>query len=286
MSAVFHLLSKMKSNSILANARNPSTIGLALSLLFHIAILLFALEHQSSPPQEIGTSMTAPLSIRLLPPSEGSSKAPPTSAITVTPQTQRTTGKPKEKARKDQDVARKKPTPVPQEKVVSVQSQQAQPEAAPTDMMSMLNNARERRRAAGTPDRNDSENEEQPDDNAIARANVQHSVRQAQSRGRNDGGGVFQVTFKGVRTAEMIFRGWDERRRDTTRQLLQIDAGLNGDIDTAIVRKMIELIRQRQSGDFSWQSRRLGRAVTLSARVQDNAELEEFLKKDFFEPYR
>ncbi|MFC7298295.1 hypothetical protein [Herminiimonas aquatilis] len=276
----------MKSNSILANARNRSTIGLALSVLFHIAILLFALEHQSTPPQEIGTSMTAPISIQLLPPSENSSKSTPAPALTVTRPVSKAAGKPKEKARKDQDVARKKPVPVPQEKLATIKPQQAQPEAAPTDMMSMLNNARERRRAAGTPDRNDRENEEQPDDNAIARANVQHSMRQAQARGRNDGGGVFQVTFKGVRTAEMIFRGWDERRRDTTRQLLEIDAGLNGDIDTAIVRKMIELIRQRQSGDFSWQSRRLGRVVMLSARIQDNAELEDFLKRDFFEYYR
>lgn len=276
----------MKSNSILANARNRSTIGLALSVLFHIAILLFALEHQSTPPQEIGTSMTAPISIQLLPPSENSSKSTPSPALTVTRPVSKSAGRPKEKARKDQDVARKKPVPVPQEKLATIKPQQAQPEAAPTDMMSMLNNARERRRAAGTPDRNDRENEAQPDDNAIARANVQHSMRQAQARGRNDGGGVFQVTFKGVRTAEMIFRGWDERRRDTTRQLLEIDAGLNGDIDTAIVRKMIELIRQRQSGDFSWQSRRLGRVVMLSARIQDNAELEEFLKRDFFEYYR
>ncbi len=276
----------MKSNSILANARNRSTIGLALSVLFHIAILLFALEHQSTPPQEIGTSITAPISIQLLPPSENSSKSTPSPALTVTRPMSKAAGKPKEKARKDQDVARKKPVPVPQEKLATIKPQQAQPEAAPTDMMSMLNNARERRRAAGTPDRNDRENEEQPDDNAIARANVQHSMRQAQARGRNDGGGVFQVTFKGVRTAEMIFRGWDERRRDTTRQLLEIDAGLNGDIDTAIVRKMIELIRARQSGDFSWQSRRLGRVVMLSARIQDNAELEDFLKRDFFDYYR
>jgi hypothetical protein len=278
----------MKSNSILANARNRSFIGFALSLLFHIALLLFALEHQSTPPQEIGTDMNAPLSIRLLPPSEGASPSPPSPSITMTaPRAPKSAGKPKEKARKDQDVARKKPAPVAQEKLAIVKPQPEQPEAAPTDMMSMLNNARERRRAAGTPDRNDRENEEPPqDDSAIARANVQHTMQQAQSRGRNDGGGVFQVTFKGVRTAEMIFRGWDERRRDTTRQLLQIDAGLNGNIDTAIVRKMIELIRQRQSGDFSWQSRRLGRVVMLSARVRDDAELEEFLKKDFFEYYR
>lgn len=283
----------MTSNSILSKARNRGIIGLALSVVFHIAILLFALEHQSTPPQEMGTSMTAPLSVRLLPPSESSSTAAPSSAITVprpvAKATTKAAGKPKEKARKDQDVARKKPVPAPREKVVSVEpqlAQQAQPEAGPTDMMSMLNNARERRRAAGTPDRNDSETEAQPDDNAVARANVQHSMKQAQARGRNEGGGVFQVTFKGVRTAEMIFRGWDVRRRGTTNQLLQIDAGLNGDVDTAIVRKMIELIRERQSGDFSWESRRLGRVVMLSARLKDNEELEEFLKKDFFENYR
>lgn len=276
----------MNSNSILAHARNRSAIGFALSLLCHIAILLFALEHQSTPNQEIGTSMTAPLSIQLLPPSDSSSKATPSPSITARPAAPKMAGKPKEKARTDQDVAHKKPTPVSKEKLVTAPSQQVQPEAAPTDMMSMLNKARERRRAAGTPDRNDRENEEQPDDNAVARANVQHSMQHAQSRGRNAGGGVFQVTYKGVRTAEMIFRGWDERRRDDTRQMLQIDAGLNGDIDTAIVRKMIELIRQRQSGDFSWQSARLGRVVLLSARPQDNAELEDFLKRDYFESYR
>ena len=45
---------------------------------------------------------------------------------------------------------------------------------------------------------------------------------------------------------------------------------------------MIELIRTHYPGDFSWESRRLGRVVTLSARPQDSQELEAFLKKEFF----
>lgn len=38
------------------------------------------------------------------------------------------------------------------------------------------------------------------------------------------------------------------------RQLVEVDAGPNGDVEVAIVRKMIELIRKHQPGDFSWDS--------------------------------
>ena len=109
---------------------------------------------------------------------------------------------------------------------------------------------------------------------------------QRQSRGRNESGGVFQITFKGVRTAEFVFRGWDLRRKTNSRQLIQVDAGPGGDIDTAIVRRMIELIRLYEKEDFNWNSPRLGRVVVLSARLRDSVELEEFLKRDFFEEQR
>src|SRR5690606_34526292 len=148
------------------------------------------------------------------------------------------------------------------------------------DISDMLAAARERRRAAGIADPNDSDSRQPQDDSAIARANVQQML-QMQSHGQQESGGVFQITYKGVRTAEFIFRGWNVRRRTDTRQLIQVDAGLNGDVDTAIVRRMIELIRQTERGDFHWESRRLGRVVVLSARPQDSAELEDFLKKEF-----
>jgi hypothetical protein len=46
---------------------------------------------------------------------------------------------------------------------------------------------------------------------------------------------------------------------------------------------MIELIRKHYSGDFNWDSRRLGRVVVLSARIEDTASLEGFMMKEFFE---
>ncbi len=282
----------MKFNSILANARARSAIGLGLSLLFHALLLLFAVEHQPPPPKEMGSSPDAPLSIRLLPPSNVNQQAPAASAMAAVRAPTAKSGHPKETARKEQTVARRKAAPSRQEKVAVTRTPSNVPApapssttAAPTDMMEMLTAARDRRRAAGVPDQNDaSESKPADDENAIARENIAFSQRM-QSRGRNDEGGVFQITSKGVRTAQIVFHGWDVRRRNTTRQMLEVDAGLNGDVETAIVRKVIETIRQTRAGDFDWESRRLGRVVVLSARKQDNAELEAFLKRDFFDAY-
>jgi hypothetical protein len=45
---------------------------------------------------------------------------------------------------------------------------------------------------------------------------------------------------------------------------------------------MIEMIRREYTGDFNWESQRLGRVIVLSARLNDNAGLEAFLKDEFF----
>ena len=268
----------MKFHGIFESQRRRSAIGFALSVLLHAALLLFALEHVTPPLKESGFLPDAPLVVNLLPPADASRAAPP--AARTPPKLSKPRPAPvrrKPAPKQTPQLAQKTPpapTPAPP----------ARTQAVPADMMDMLAAARDRRRAAGIPDANDAPDEPQARDaDAIARENIAFSM---QSRGRNDSGGVFQVTSRGVRTAELIFRGWDVRRRNVTRQAFEIDAGLNGDIDTAIVRKMIELIRQQKKGDFNWESRRLGRVVVLSARPQDDAELEAFLKKDFFAIYQ
>jgi hypothetical protein len=273
----------MKFHRIFESQRRRSAIGFALSLLLHAALLLFALEHAvNTPLKESGFFPDAPLVVNLLPPADASRATQAAARPARTPP-------PASKAHPTP--IRKKPPqhPAPQLAQKSAPAPSAAPparsQAVPADMMDMLAAARDRRRAAGIPDANDAPDEApaDKDPDAVARENVAFSM---QSRGRNDSGGVFQVTSRGVRTAELIFRGWDVRRRNVTRQAFEIDAGLNGDIDTAIVRKMIELIRQQKKGDFNWESRRLGRVVVLSARPQDDAELEAFLKKDFFAIYQ
>lgn len=118
-----------------------------------------------------------------------------------------------------------------------------------------------------------------PSTNDIAMANIQRSLQ-----GKHDGiGGVFQILHKGVRTGTFVFRGWTPGARNTTQQTIEVDAGLNGDIEHAMVRRMIELIRTHYTGDFSWESHRLGRVLVKSARMEDSAELEAFLMKEFFD---
>jgi hypothetical protein len=64
--------------------------------------------------------------------------------------------------------------------------------------------------------------------------------------------------------------------------VIEVDAGVGGDIEIAMIRRMIELIRTHYTGDFQWESHRLGRVVVLSARPDDQPGLEEFLMKEFF----
>jgi hypothetical protein len=98
----------------------------------------------------------------------------------------------------------------------------------------------------------------------------------------DDTGGVFQILRIGVRTAEFSFNGWREERRRRWREVIEVDAGPGGDVQRAIIRRMIALIREHYTGNFNWESRRAGRVVVLSAAPADNAELEEYLMREFF----
>lgn len=108
--------------------------------------------------------------------------------------------------------------------------------------------------------------------------------RNAQTLGQSRDGtsGVFQIKSKGQRYAAFSFRGWTTDRASAKSELIEVDAGLGGDVDIAIVRKMIELIRVHYQGNFNWESHRLGRVVVLSARKEDQEGLEAFLIKEFF----
>jgi hypothetical protein len=101
--------------------------------------------------------------------------------------------------------------------------------------------------------------------------------------GREGVGGVFQIMRKGLRTGEFAFNGFRNSGQRQWREVIEVDAGPGGDIELAMVRRMIELIRGHYNGDFRWDSHRLGRVVVLSARPPDQPGLEEFLMKEFFD---
>ena len=82
--------------------------------------------------------------------------------------------------------------------------------------------------------------------------------------------------------AEFIFYGWNKDIRRNATQRIEVSKGENPNIQIAVVRRMIGIIRDHESGDFTWVSRRLGRDVVLSARMKDNAGLEDFMMQEFF----
>jgi hypothetical protein len=95
-------------------------------------------------------------------------------------------------------------------------------------------------------------------------------------------GGVFQVLRKSLRSGEFAFNGWRPDSSRRWREVIEVEAKPGEDIDLAIMRRMIALIRTHYTGDFQWESHRLCRTVVLSARPEDQPGLEEFLQKEFF----
>jgi hypothetical protein len=90
----------------------------------------------------------------------------------------------------------------------------------------------------------------------------------------------------GFDDAEFVFYGWNKEIRRNTAQQIEVRKGSNSDIRIAVVRRMIAIIREYEQGDFLWQSRRLDRSLTLSARLRDNAGLEDFMMREFFDDPR
>ena len=141
--------------------------------------------------------------------------------------------------------------------------------------------AMNRLRPYDPPDKQPEETEDERRDRIIA-ANLGVGRTPTFGYDPKAGGGIFQIQHLGYDDAELVFFGWNKNLRGNSRQRFEVEKGENPDIRIAVVRKVIAIIRESESGDFVWVSNRLGRDVTLSARPIDNAGLEDFLMRDFF----
>lgn len=158
----------------------------------------------------------------------------------------------------------------------------APPKPAPAppamDMLAMLNARRQQRRAAEAAGREGTPTPAPVRDEGAAA--IERNIRTL--TGGDHTGGIFQILDKGSYDAEYAFNGWTPDTRRRWREVIDVHVKPGEDIDRAIVRSMIALIRTHYTGDFQWESRRLGKVVTLSARPEDNAYLEDFLIREFF----
>ena len=104
-----------------------------------------------------------------------------------------------------------------------------------------------------------------------------------ESKPQTPSGGVFQIRRRGYDYAEFMFYGWNQNFRRAVPQMIEVRKGDHSDIDIAVIRKIIEIIRDYERGDFSWYSKRTGKNLTLSARARDNSGLEEFMMQEFYD---
>ena len=181
-----------------------------------------------------------------------------------------------------------KPPPIPEPAPVLAEAPPPEaPRASPApqfDMLAMINARRQRREALedSLAQREMARGAPGPSNpNEAALAAINRNL-QTLSSGEQGTGGVFTILSKGHRVAEFSFNGWRPDTNRRWREVIEVDAGPGGDVELAIVRRMIQLIRSHYTGDFTWRSQRLGKSLVLSARVEHSEELEKFLIREFF----
>jgi hypothetical protein len=259
-------------------ARFRVATGILLSLLLHGGLLWYVLSVAPTPlPEGVTAAVQAPMMITLLqskqtPSAKAPSPTPPEPVRSSTP--------PKPRPQKAVTRAVPQTTPRP---VMPPLPQTPNAAPAPTaDISTMLNAARARRQQAEQAEASDDDtlaekSNKAPSGNEVAQANVDFSLRKSKGYG-----GVFQITSIGPRVGIFTFYGWTVDASNSTHQTISVDAGLGGDVQMAIIARMIVLIREHYKGNFQWNSRRLGKVITLSARPPDEPGLREFMRQEFF----
>jgi hypothetical protein len=174
-------------------------------------------------------------------------------------------------------------TPLPAERKVAPEVPPAPPQPQ-FDMLAMINARREKRREVehALVQQEESRSSASSGSNDPM-ATIKRNLATLSAPDSDGTGGVFQILSKGTRAGEFAFNGFRPDTQRRWREVIEVDAGQGGDIERAMVRRMIELIRGHYNGDFIWRSHRLGKSVTMSARPQDQADLEEFLIREFFD---
>jgi outer membrane biosynthesis protein TonB len=157
-------------------------------------------------------------------------------------------------------------------------NQPAQP-----DMSSMIAEKREARDAADERERQLEANggSSESEDQKARRLIASNLASQRGKEYQEGGGGIFSIPDKGLHDATLIFHGWNHDFGRNLSQQIQVKQGSQPNIEMAIVAEVIRIIRQQYQGDFQWESQRLGKTVTRSARKEDTAALQEFLFQEF-----
>ena len=259
-------------------------VAFALSLILHavalwgwqprVPMLPFEDSKQGKP--------AGSLAVRLAPPPNAARALPPASMIQAQPAPAHGTPRPR---------AAQQPPSAPRVLALERPSPSSAPatpaEAARPPVYDDLASYIEARRRAREPaPASPPAESEQERHNRVVAANLGLNRTPGFGAERKHGGGIFQIARMGYDDAEFFFFGWNRFINRNSQQMIEVRRGDNATMEIAVVRRMIAIIREHESGDFVWESQRLGRNVSLSARMGDNAGLEDFMMRDFFLDFR
>jgi type IV secretory pathway VirB10-like protein len=262
-------------------------VGVALSVLFHAFALWYVFARNADQKYERPFGESSRLTVSLVPPSsiEKPQAAPSLQQNKEPHEPPKKTARPRKNLPSPPPQLQvRKPAPAIPPVAANVENKQLAPPPS-EDMSSMLEAARRRRADAQSHEHEQIQEDEAQRRNKVVLANIATSINEANGKDRDARGGVFQLRRVGSNSAEFLFKGWSTNLRRNSTQLVEVFKKADPDIQTAIIKKMIEIIRENQHDQFVWESYRLGRDVTLSARPEDQAQLENFLMQEFFPDY-
>lgn len=275
-------------------------IAFVLSLLFHAMALIGWLPRVLSTPFEDPKpgKTSGSLSVRLAPlpsPARVSPAAPAAaaSAPAVAPRTA-AREKPRERPVERPPAASPPVLALERPAAAAVAPPRAEAERAPayTDLAAYIAARRGARGSAAATDSAAGGQQQAPAEteqerhNRVVAENLGLNRTPAFGADLRPGGGIFQVQRMNYYDAEFLFFGWNKDIRRNAQQKIEVRRGDNSSMELAVVRRMIEIIRDHAKDDFVWESVRLGREITLSLRPTDRAGLETFLMREFFPALR
>ena len=265
-------------------------IAVAVSLLLHVAALLgwLPMIHMTPFEDPMSGKKSGTLAVRIAPPPS----RPPGIETPASPPAPRV--KPAQGARAAAVPA--PPKPAPASRVMALETPSpasppvapaAEPAKPPAEDLAAMIAARRRARGeiVAVAPQPPAETEQERHNRQVAES---LGLNRTPTFGTNPdrGGGVFQIRSKSLDYADFAFFGWNKAVGRNTLQRIEVARGNNPNIEIAVVRRIIEIIRDHATGDFQWESPRTGRMVTLSARASDTAELEAFMIREFFPEMR
>ena len=268
------------------NISRNTLFAFVISVVLHLLALLFLLPKFDLNPSPRATTLEVSLAPNPTAPvvtPEPTPIPPPVSEIKKKIIAKKPSSKPSKPKVGDFSVPKVLTTPQPSPQQVPmmppIKPQPQTPADAPADMMAMVNQKRAQREAQESVAARENAAAAAAERGPSAEEKRDANIKRNFQSGTN---GIFEITRLESRSASFTFLGWTSSLSNARREFFEVEASNGQDVRLLMIRRMIGLIRTHYQGDFDWESHRLNKTIVKSARVEDSAELEEFLMQEFF----